>query len=328
MAKKKDSGPIEPRSLADFTMVLDKFAAAVGSTLEMAGREQIRLMCRDAMTFTPPMPKGGGQGLTAKAQKAGMNKLGNDVKRIFIPQDAPVKGKSVFLRQIINAVKLGRGVEGGFGAEWLEVYTSQTDKKVRGLSPVLRKIMEDTDHHRAFRKASNYLSKANIRGTYRPVAGLAPDPRPIHEKYKNAVNGRWKRNQPIGGPQYYIDSTQALNAYIAERQRKVGTVKAGWAYNLRQIPKPISKKGTEKNYGAYNAPWVDSNIRSGTGVFSQYLSKSRVSMTVQNLIGNMNNVAKEANTENIVYGNRIRQMRSAVLERFGVDIDEANKGKK
>jgi hypothetical protein len=39
-------------------------------------------------------------------------------------------------------------------------------------------------------------------------------------------------------------------------------------------------------------------------------------------------VAKGANTENIVYGNRIKQMRSAVLTRFGVDIDEANKGKK
>lgn len=328
MAKKKDSGPIDPRSLTDFTMVLDKFAAAVGSTLEMAGREQIRLMCRDAMTFTPPMPKGGGRGLIDAARRAGANKLGNDVKRIFIPQDAPVKGKSVFLRQVINAVKLGRGAEGGFGAEWLDVYTSQTAGKVRGLSPVLRKIMQDTDHHRAFKKASNYLNKANIRGTYRPVAGLAQDPRPIHDRYKNAVNGRWKRNQPIGGPQYYIESTDALNAYIAERQRKVGTVKAGWAYNLRQIPKPVSKKGVEKNYGAYNAPWVDSNIRSGTGVFSQSLSKSRVSMTVQNLIGNMNNVAKEANTENIVYGNRIRQMRSAVLQRFGVDIDEANKGKK
>lgn len=328
MAKKKDSGPIDPRSLTDFTMVLDKFAAAVGSTLEMAGREQIRLMCRDAMTFTPPMPKGGGRGLIDAARRAGANKLGNDVKRIFIPQDAPVKGKSVFLRQVINAVKLGRGAEGGFGAEWLDVYTSQTAGKVRGLSPVLRKIMQDTDHHRAFKKASNYLNKANIRGTYRPVAGLAQDPRPIHDRYKNAVNGRWKRNQPIGGPQYYIESTAALNAYIAERQRKVGTVKAGWAYNLRQVPKPVSKKGAEKNYGAYNAPWVDSNIRSGTGVFSQSLSKSRVSMTVQNLIGNMNNVAKEANTENIVYGNRIRQMRSAVLQRFGVDIDEANKGKK
>jgi hypothetical protein len=323
----KGNPAIDPKSLLDFTMALDQFAKQVGGDLEQIGREQMRLMCRDAMTFTPPMPKGGGRGLLDAARRAGANKLGNDVKRIFIPQDAPVKGKSVFLRQVINAVKLGRGAEGGFGAEWLDVYTSQTAGKVRGLSPVLRKIMQDTDHHRAFKKASNYLNKANIRGTYRPVAGLAQDPRPIHDRYKNAVNGRWKRNQPIGGPQYYIDSTAALNAYIAERQRKVGTVKAGWAYNLRQIPKPVSKKGAEKNYGAYNAPWVDSNIRSGTGVFSQSVTKGRVSMTVQNLIGNINNVAKDAGTENIVYGNRVRQINATVQARIRDAIERANRKK-
>jgi len=324
----KGNPAIDPKSLLDFTMALDQFAKQVGGDLEQIGREQMRLMCRDAMTFTPPMPKGGGRGLLDAARRAGANKLGNDVKRIFIPQDAPVKGKSVFLRQIVNAVKLGRGVEGGFGAEWLEVYTSQTAGKVRGLSPVLRKIMQDTDHHRAFRKASNYLNKANIRGTYRPVAGLAPDPRPIHDKYKNAVNGRWKRNQPIGGPQYYIESTQALNAYILDRQTKVGRVKAGWAYNLRQIPKPVNKKGVERNFGVYNAPWVDSNIRSGTGVFSQSVTPSRVSMTIQNLIGNINNVAKEANTENIVYGNRVRQIKDTVQARMRDAIERANRRKK
>lgn len=324
----KGNPAIDPKSLLDFTMALDQFAKQVGGDLEQIGREQMRLMCRDAMTFTPPMPKGGGRGLLDAARRAGANKLGNDVKRIFIPQDAPVKGKSVFLRQIVNAVKLGRGVEGGFGAEWLDVYTSQTAGKVRGLSPVLRKIMEDTDHHRAFRKASNYLNKANIRGTYRPVAGLAPDPRPIHDKYKNAVNGRWKRNQPIGGPQYYIESTQALNAYILDRQTKVGRVKAGWAYNLRQIPKPVNRKGVERNFGVYNAPWVDSNIRSGTGVFSQSVTPSRVSMTIQNLIGNINNVAKEANTENIVYGNRVRQIKDTVQARMRDAIERANRRKK
>jgi hypothetical protein len=325
---KKNNAAIEPKSLMDFTMMLHQFTKEVGGDLEMIGREQMRLICRDAMTFTPPMPKGGGRGLIDAARRAGANKLGNDVKRIFIPQDAPVKGKSVFLRQVINAVKLGGGVEGGFGAEWLDVYTSQTASKVRGLSPVLRKIMQDTDHHRAFRKASNYLNKSNIRGSYRPIAGLAPDPRPIHDKYKNAVNGRWKRNQPIGGPQYYIESTAALNAYILQRQTKVGTVKAGWAYNLRQIPKSVDGKGKEKNFGVYNAPWVDSNIRSGTGVFSQSVTPNRVSMTVQNMIGNINNVATEANTENIVYGNRVRQMGDTVQARVRDRIERANNRKK
>lgn len=322
MAKKKHSGPIDPRSLLDFTIVLDKFAAAVGSTLEMAGREQIRLMCRDALTFTPPMPKGGGRGLTDAARRAGANKLGNDVKRIFIAQDDPVRGRPVFLRKIINAVR-NRDQQ-----SFYELHSDVTESKIKALSPVMRKIMEDTNWQRAQQKAKNYLNKAAVRENLRASKNFTRDLRPIHDQAKGAVGGRWPKNNKYKGPQYLVDTTSALNAYIQERQLKVGRVKAGWAALLRQVPKPINKKGKEKNYGAYNAPWVDANIRSAQGVFSQLVTKSRVSMTVANLIGNINNVAIGANTENIVYGNRIRQMRSAVLQRFGVDIDEANKGKK
>jgi hypothetical protein len=322
MAKQKDSGPIEPRSLADFTMVLDKFAAAVSSTLEMAGREQIRLMCRDAMTFTPPMPKGGGRGLIDAARRAGANKLGNDVRRIFIAQDDPVRGRPVFLRKIVSAVRTQNS------QAFYELHQDVTESKIRALSPVMRKIMEDTNWRRAQEKAKNYLNKAVVRENLRASKNFTKDLRPIHNQAKGAVNGRWPKGQRYNGPQYLVDTTSALNAYIQERQMKVGRVKAGWAAVLRQVPKPLNKKGVEKNYGTYNAPWVDANIRSAQGAFSQSVTKARVSMTVQNFIGNINNVASEANTENIVYGNRIRQMRSAVLQRFGVDIDEANKGKK
>jgi hypothetical protein len=192
----------------------------------------------------------------------------------------------------------------------------------------MRKIMEDSDHRRAFKKASNYLNKANIRGTYRPIAGLAQNPRAIHDKYKNAVNGRWKKNQGIGGPQYYIDSTQALNAYIAERQKKVGFVKAGYAAALRQIPKSVTKKGVERNFGVYNAPWVDANARTAQGGFSQVISPGRVYMTIVNMIGNINNVAKEANVENLVYGNRVRQLKATVQARLDSAIERANRRKK
>lgn len=322
MAKKVDSGPIDPRSVTDFVMVLDKFAAAVGSTLEMAGREQIRLMCRDAMTFTPPMPKGGGRGLIDAARRAGANKLGNDVRRIFIAQDDPVRGRPVFLRKIINAVRT-RDTSAFF-----QLHQDVTESKIKALSPVMRAIMEDTNWQRAQAKARNYLNKSVVRENLRSSNNFTRDLRPIHDQAKGAVGGRWPKNAKYKGPQYLVETSTALNAYIQDRQLKVGRVKAGWAAVLRQVPKPVNKKGVEKNYGTYNAPWVDANIRSAQGVFSQSITKSRVSMTVQNLIGNINNVAKGANTENIVYGNRIRQMRSAVLQRFGIDIDEANKGKK
>ena len=324
----KERPPIKPASREEFRLAMKKFAEDAGVELEMIEREQARLMLRDAMTFSPPMPEGGGQGLTKSAWTAGKRKLASDVQRIFIPQDSPTRGKSVFLRQVVNAVKLGNGAAGGFGAEWLEVYTSQTASKVRSLSPILQKIMNDTDHHRAFRKAQNYLNKANIHGTYRPIAGVTSQPRPIHDQYKNAVNGRWKPGQPIGGPQYYIESTAALNAYIASRQTKVGWVKAGYADSLAKVPNTFDKNGSGRNYGAYDAPWVDSN-KAGYGTYAVTKSLGKVMSVIGNNIGNMGGVADTSDVRNIVYGNRVANLQITLQRRRDKLVERANRrGKK
>lgn len=313
---------IEPKSWIDFTMALQEFAKEVQGDVEMIGREQIRLMCRDAMTFTPPMPKGGGRGLSSAAHKAGMNKLGNDVRRIFVPADSPNKGMPVVLRQVINSVRAND--QEGFRA----IYDRKsTLSRVGNLSPIMRKIMQDTSYTRAFAKAKNYLSKANIFGQVRPLSGVTTDLRGIHDRYKGKVNGRWPKNAPIGGPQYFVDTTDMLNAYIAERQRKVGRVKSGWAAALLAVPKSVDRKGNEKNYGVYKAPWVDANVNTSQGIFSQSITKGRVSMTIQNMIGNINNVATEAKTENVVYGNRVKQMKAAVQARIDKAIARANRKK-
>ena len=321
MAKKQSA--IEPASLSDFNAALRHFAQEVKGDMEMVTREQIRLMCRDAMTFTPPMPKGGGRGLSSAAHKAGMNKLGNDVRRIFVPADSPKRGMPVLLRQVINSVRAND--QEGFRA----IYDHKsTLARVGSLSPVMRKILQDTSYTRAFAKAQNYLKNANIFGQVRPIAGVTEDMRGIHDKYKGKVNGRWPKNAPIGGPQYMVETTASLNAYIAERQAKVGRVKSGWAAVLQQVPMPVTKKGVARNFGVYNAPWVDANKRSAQGVFSSTRSPGFVSMTVMNMIGNVNNVADEAGTVNVVYGNRVKQMRAAVLARLEKSIQQANNRKK
>jgi hypothetical protein len=317
----KDQPAIDPKSKADFDAAISEFAKQVKVDRDIIANEQMRLMLRDAMTFTPPMPKGGGRGLTASAHKAGMNKLGNDVRRIFVPADSPKKGMPVLLRQVINSVRAND--QEGFRA----IYDHKsTLARVRTLSPVMRKIMEDTSYTRAFAKAQNYLSKANIFGQIRPLAGTTDDPRPIHDKYKNAVGGRWKRNQAVGGPQYFIPTVQQLEAYIAERQLKVGRVKAGWATALQLIPPLVTSKGSARNYGVYNAPWVDAN-RSSMGQFSMTKNAKAISMTATNLIGNINNVSNEAGTENLVYGNRVKQMRAAILARLEKSVKQANNRK-
>jgi hypothetical protein len=318
----KSNAAIDPKSYADFKAAMDEFANQVQGDVEMISREQMRLMCRDAMTFTPPMPKGGGRGLLDAARRAGANKLGNDVRRIFIAQDDPVRGRPVFLRKIVSAVRTQNS------QAFYELHQDVTESKIRALSPVMRKIMEDTNWRRAQEKAKNYLNKTVVRENLRASKNFTKDLRPIHNQAKGAVNGRWPKGQRYNGPQYLVDTTSALNAYIQERQMKVGRVKAGWAVALRQIPKSVNRKGKEMNSGAYNAPWVDANIRSAQGAFSQSVTKARVSMTVQNFIGNINNVASEANTENIVYGNRVRQLNATVQARIRDAIERANRRKK
>jgi hypothetical protein len=319
---KKSNAAIDPKSLLDFTMALDEFTKQVGGDLEMIGREQMRLMCRDAMTFTPPMPKGGGRGLLDAARRAGANKLGNDVKRIFIAQDDPVRGRPVFLRKIINAVRTRDT------SSFFQLHQDVTESKIKALSPVMRAIMEDVNWQRAQAKARNYLNKTVVRENLRASSNFTRDLRPIHDQAKGAVGGRWPKNAKYKGPQYLVDTTSALNAYIQDRQLKVGRVKAGWASTMRQIPRSINSKGKENNSGVYDAPWVDANIRSAQGIFSQSVTKNRVSMTIQNMIGNINNVAKGANTENIVYGNRVRQIKDTVQARIRDAIERANRRKK
>jgi hypothetical protein len=316
---KKDSR-IDPKSKADFDKAITDFAEQVKVDRDIITNEQMRLMLRDAMTFTPPMPKGGGRGLSDAAHKAGMNKTGNDIKRIFIPQDKPVKGRTVFLRQVINAVK------GNDTQTFFQLHQNVTESKIESLSPVMRKIMEDTDWQRAQAKARNYLSKASIMGRGNKVAGMATNLRGIHDQAKGAVGGRWPKFSRYIGPQYFAKSSDALNAYIAERQQKVGRVKAGWASAMKLIPPLVTSKGKARNLGVYNAPWVDLN-RSAMGQFTMNKTPQSISMTATNLIGNINNVASDAGTENIVYGNRVKQLNNTVQARIRDAIDRANKRK-
>lgn len=319
MAKKE--GGIDPKSKADFDAAIAEFAKGVGVDVEIITNEQMRLMLRDAMNFTPPMPAGGGRGLSVAAHKAGMGKLAKDVKRIFIPMDQPLRSKGVFLRQVISAVQ-GTGPS---GRSWMDFIALQpTEKNIKGLSPVMRKIMQDTDTRRAFAKAKNYLSKARADGSISPPQGLTNDLRGIHDKYKAKVGGRWPKKAPLGGPQYLVASDLQLQAYIAERQLKVGRVKAAYATALSMIPPLVSSKGVARNYGAYDAPWVDSN-RSSMGQFSMSKVGQGISMTAVNMIGNINNVADDAGTENIVYGNRVKQIKGTIEARTRDRVERANR---
>lgn len=313
------STPIEPKSKADFDKAISVFAEKVRVEVSIITNEQMRLMLRDAMIFTPPMLKGGGQGLSPKALTAGMGKLAKDVKRIFVPMDDNRRGKPVFLRQVIASIRNNK---------WYSElnHFKQIEPTVSSLSPVMRKIIQDSDPRRAELKAKNYLNKASADGSIRPILGPTDDFKGIHERYKGRVGGRWPKNAPVGGPQYMISTATALQAYIEQRQVKVGYTKAAWATALRLIPPLVSSKGKARNVGVYDAPWVDRN-RSAMGQFSMSQTPIGTSMTATNLIGNINNVATEADTVNLVYGNRVKQLYATVEARTKDHAERANRRK-
>lgn len=313
------STPIEPKSKADFDKAISVFAEKVRVEVSIITNEQMRLMLRDAMIFTPPMLKGGGQGLSPKALTAGMGKLAKDVKRIFVPMDDKRRGKPVFLRQVIASIRNNK---------WYSElnHFKQIEPTVSSLSPVMRKIIQDSDPRRAELKAKNYLNKASADGSIRPILGPTDDFKGIHERYKGRVGGRWPKNAPVGGPQYMISTATALQAYIEQRQVKVGYTKAAWATALRLIPPLVSSKGKARNVGVYDAPWVDRN-RSAMGQFSMSQTPIGTSMTATNLIGNINNVATEADTVNLVYGNRVKQLYATVEARTKDHAERANRRK-
>jgi hypothetical protein len=248
-----------------------------------------------------------------------MGKLSKDVKRIFIPMDDNRRAKPVFLRQVIASIRNNK---------WFSELNNfkQIEPTISSLSPVMRKIIQDSDPRRAELKAKNYLNKASADGSVRPILGPTNDLKGIHERYKGKVGGRWPKNAPVGGPQYMVGTALYLQAYIAERQLKVGYTKAGWAAVLRMIPPLISSKGNARKVGVYDAPWVDRNMTS-MGQFSMSQTPTGTSMTATNLIGNINNVATEANTVNLVYGNRVKQLYATVDARTKDHADRANRKK-
>jgi len=71
---------------------------------------------------------------------------------------------------------------------------------------------------------------------------------------------------------------------------------------------------------------VDAN-RSAMGQFSMSQRPTGTSMSATNLVGNINNVATDANMENIVYGNRVKQIANnpySIRARLQETIDKAN----
>ena len=311
---------ISPKSQADFIASLRQFAANTGQTMRDAALEQAALACQDAATFTPPLPKGGGRGLSKAAQTAGDNAVAGDIKKLFVAaNDRNSNSASALLgNQLAYATKTND--VGLFN----KIIGKGTLQALKGLPPIMRKIANDQDYTRAFAKAKNYFNTTN------PVTtdygqGFVNELRPPHNRIKGKFGGRIGKSVRPVKIKMLVETKGELNQYILDRQKMVGMIKSGWASALRSLPKPVIN-GNPKDFGVdlLKVAWINRHTQT-RGTNSLLANEKVVELSVTNTMGNANNIGVDASELPLVYANRIKQMRARFEKHMNSTIQRANR---
>jgi hypothetical protein len=311
---------ISPKSQAEFIAALRQFAANTKQTMRDAALEQAALACQDAATFTPPLPKGGGRGLSKAAQVAGDNAVAGDIKKMFVAANdrSANSAASLLTNQLAYATKtndigLFNKVIGGGSLQAL-----------KNLPPIMRKIANDRDYDRAFKKAKNYFNTTN------PVMtefgqGFVQELRPPHNRIKGKFGGRIGKSVRPVKLKMLVESKSDLNQYIRDRQAMVGMIKAGWASALRSLPKPVIN-GVPKDFGVklLSVAWINRHNRV-LGTNKLTANEKVVELSVTNTQGNVNGIATDADVLGLVYANRVKQMKARFERHMNSTIQRANR---
>ena len=311
---------LNPKSQAEFIAALRQFAANTGQTMRDSALEQAALACQDAATFTPPLPKGGGRGLSKAAQVAGDNAVAGDIRKLFVAANDKSSGSASALltNQLAYATK-----SNDFGL-FNKIIAGGTLPSLRGLSPIMRKIANDPDHVRAFQKAKNYFNTTNpIRTEY--GQGFVQELRSPHNRIKGKFGGRIGKNVRAVKVKMLVENKGDLAAYIKERQLMVGLIKSGWAAALRSLPKPMIN-GIPKDFGTslLKVAWINRHTQIA-GNSNLTANDKMVDLTVTNTQGNINNIGVDASVLPLVYANRIKQMKARFERHMNTTIARANR---
>lgn len=295
---------LDQTSVNKFIATLQRFASKTGQTMRDACLEQAALMCQDAATFTPPMPKGGGRGLSKAAQTAGDNAVAGDIRKIFVAaNDRNTQSASALLTN-----QLAYATKANDISLFNNIIGKGTLQALKGLSPIMRKIANDQDYDRAFRKAKNYFNTTNpVRTEY--GQGFVQELRAPHNRIKGKFGGRIGKNVRPTKIKLLVETKGDLASYIKERQAMVGMVKSGWASALRSLPKP-KINGIEKNFGTdlLAVAWINRHATRGTSNVASDSQNKLIEVSVTNSLGNVNNIGVDASVIPLVIVNRRKQM--------------------
>jgi hypothetical protein len=311
---------ISPASQAQFIAALRQFAANTGQTMRDAALEQAALACQDAATFTPPLPKGGGRGLSKAAQVAGDNAVAGDIKKMFVAANDRNSNSAAALltNQLAYATKTND--IGLFN----KVIGKGSLQALKNLPPIMRKIANDRDYDRAFKKAKNYFNTTNpVMTDY--GQGFVNELRPPHNRIKGKFGGRIGKSVRPVKLKMLVETKSDLDQYIRDRQAMVGMIKAGWASALRSLPKPVIN-GVPKDFGVklLSVAWINRHNRV-LGTNKLTANQKVVELSVTNTQGNVNGIATDADVLGLVYANRVKQMKARFERHMNSTIQRANR---
>jgi hypothetical protein len=309
---------IDPKSFEEFQKACEDFAKGLNTGTHYVAIAQAHHICMEAMEFTPPLAKGGGQGLKKPAETAGNMAVKLDIKSIAISADNRSAAFMMYRKLGEAAYRSDRGY---FDR------VLQNSKKILETTrnPIMRKIAMDPDHERAFKKAKNLFARAVPQTTSDGLHDkFYDDIREPHKKALIRYNGRKIREkQKTGWLNKYITSNQSIiDNEVKRSQLFVGALKAGWFKAKQRIPKMLTR--VVKKPGGNIPAWV-SRHGQPNGVTKYSYTGKTLSLSVINLIGDNNGVATEARTKATVYGLRVKNMPKEMQYILDAQVAKFNK---
>lgn len=310
---------VNQASLARLLSTLRQYSLDTQQSIHDVVCEQGALLCRDLATFTPPLVKGGGKGLSGSAKKAGEQAVEGDIRKTFIAaDDRSSSGAGMLLmRSAADATR-----RNDFAA-FERIVNGGSLQSLNTLPPIMRKIAADYDRDRAFKKAKNYFARTVVVKNEYGTESFVTNLKSIHDRVKGRYGGRMKKGQ---GPRLraLVEKSEKIKEYARTRERMVGFVKSGWLTVLRGIPKPVIN-GMPKNFGVQlaNKEWIARHAAPGQAIATK--SGGGAKVILSNFVGDANGVATEADTLNYALENRADQMLARLRHFQEANINTADR---
>lgn len=295
--------------------VYQDFGAYTQQLCEDLVKEEGALTCREAINYSPPLDgKSGGKGDKKIAQRWGNWAVENDI-RLVVSDDS---------RSLAAAVA-GSNARQKFN-KWKSGYPPN-------VSGIVKKIWDDQDNERAFKKAQNLFGR--WAGQRLNLIASETELKLRHERIRANYKGRIRKNGGhdvirggVKGEAPAYADRKMIEAYIKKRQERVGFMKAGWVDAIHKIGRP-KINDVPKNFGLRKLPdWVTRH-KSGHGGVGLNTYKgagvNNVMMTVRNDLGNIFGVGYLAGTKTYVMAVRAGKMTKRMNHLMRAAIDKANR---